>query len=267
MLALMLVGCSFVTIERRNYKADINPPSKKQLSFQSKEALAAGATLQNITAAEIYYKGTSPESEKAKLLYDMSYRFMNLAGVNNQFDPSDPDSVYEVFEKADKALEEKDKIIHDLQRDVQRQLEELATNKKIIRDREAELIATQSTWSARWDTLWSWIWGILIAIIVLIVGLGIAQAMTGIPFLTILFGGVRMLFNAAKQTIHGLQVVREELKESIVSSESDEERKFAERMLKKLDSKMAQHQDNKVKEWIAKHKAKHLQHVKSQNPL
>lgn len=259
---MLLSGCSFVTIERRNYKADVNPPSEKQLSFKSKEALAAGATLQNMTAADVFYRGTKPESKEAKLLYDMSYRFMNLAGVNNQFDPSDPDSVYDVFVKADQALEEKDRIIHDLRTSVQKQLEELATNKKIIRDREAELVNTQNTWSARWGALWTWIWIIVVIIIVVFVGLGIMQAMTGIPFLTILFGGIRLLFNATKQTIHGIQVVREELKEAITNSKSEEERAMASKMLQELDLKMSQYQDDEVKKWIAKHKAKYIKQAK-----
>lgn len=119
LLAVTLSGCSLVGLEKTYYKSDLGaPPKEKQLSFQSKEALAAGATLSNQKAAQIFYEGTKPKSKEAKIVYDLSYRFMGLAGVNVQYNPDDPESIAKVFAAADKALEENNARIHDLEKQV-----------------------------------------------------------------------------------------------------------------------------------------------------
>lgn len=254
---MILSGCSFVSFPREYYKQETGKPvSKRVLSFASKEAMAAGATLQNLTAAEVYYKGTEPESKEAKILYDMSYRFIDLAGVNRNFDPADPDAIEDIFERADRALEEKDRVIHQLEVDVQRKLEEVNGQRKIVKDREAALVANNGKWTARFDNLWRWLWGILIGAIVILVGLGIAQVMTGIPFLTIFFGGIRLIFGAAKQTIKGVQALRDELKDTAANGGTEEEKKTAKEMLAKIDHHLQTNQDESVKEWIAGQKAK-----------
>lgn len=256
-LSLLLTsGCSFVSFEKRFYKRDIDPVVKDELSFASKEALAAGATLQNQTAAEIYYKGTKPESKQAKILYEMSYRFMHLAGVNNNFDPTDPESVEKVFKEADNALREKDKTIHNLEVRVKQQLEEMAARDKLVRDKVAELEDVEGKWRAKLGKIWYWIYTVAISIVVVIVGLGILQAWTGIPLLTGLFGGIRLIFGAAKQTIKGVQTVRDELKHTIQNGGTEEEKAHAKKVLEKIDKALAESQDESVKNWIRKQKEK-----------
>lgn len=256
-LILCLTGCSLIGIEKSFYKRDVGtPPQEKTMSFESKEALATGATLQNVTAAKVFYKGAAPESKEAKILYDMSYRFLGLAGVNMQFDPADPESVKKVFEKADKALEEKDSIIHQLQEDVKKFNQELATREKAIKDKGEELEQQNGKWRTHLGNLWFWIWFVVVACIVVVIGLGVLQVYTGIPWLTGLFGGIGKMFKVGRQTIEGVQRIKDELKNRISDAETEKEKEAYKGVLTLISQKLSEKQDEEVKAWVSKQKEK-----------
>ena len=244
-LAVILAGCSLVNIERGGtlQKSTGKLPEDKELSFKSKEALATGATLQNVTANKVYYEGTEPKSESAKILLDLSYRFMGLVGINMDFDPSDPESVEKVFQEADKALEEKDKNIHDLKVQVDdlktRMAEEANYHKKEV-EKHRSLAGT----------LWRVIWSIIGIIAGVFVIAGLIQVFTGIPLLSNLLPWVsKRIHSTAKQTVEGVQEIREELKKRAKNGDNEI---TAEEALKLFDMTLEKHQDKGVKAHVRK---------------
>jgi len=243
LLLVFLTGCfSFLTIEKGDvYRRDLEDiPQKGEMSFASKEALAAGATLQNKTAAKVYYEGTEPLSPDASILYEMSYRFLGLVGVNMDFDPSDPESVKAVFAEADKALEEKDGIIHKLENDVQDFNRRLAEEQKIRKTKEEEAV----TWRSR---VWALVWGVISVAVGIVALAGILQTVTGIPFLKGLFGLVKTMHATSKQTIAGVQEMREKLRAQAEASDNEEYRRLAAGILREMDQTLDKHQDAGVK--------------------
>lgn len=255
LLSLLVSGCSLMSYEAKFYKKDYDVPKEKSMSFASSRALAAGATLQNMTAARVYYKGCEAESKEAKILLDMSYRFLGLAGVNSQFDPADPESVKKIFDAADRALEEKERALYQLREEVKTMQHQLATGQKIIQDKEAQLIDSNGKWSLKFDNLWRWFIGIVSFVVIFVLGLGVAQVLTGIPFLSALFGGIKTIFLAARQTIQGIEDLRNELKAQAESSGDPAKRAEAKILLRMLDEKLSRAQDESVKVWIARQKA------------
>ena len=207
-LSVSMVGCSLVNISKddRQYQRSLpGLPKDKEMSFPNKRAMAAGASLANVTAAQGYYEGFKAKSKEAKLLYDLTFRFMGLCGVNMAFDPTDPDSIEKVFKEADNAVQEKEKNIADLKQQVQDFTSKLAEKEEIVRDKGAELKSFKATWKARLGSLF---WGILVSVILIVVGLGAVQVYTGFPVLTGLVktfipfakGGITTLFKLGKQT-------------------------------------------------------------------
>lgn len=230
-ILVLLSGCSVVSIDRSTYEGKI--PQEKELSFVSKEALATGATLQNVTANKIYYEGTDPKSKDAKTLLDMSYRFLGLVGVKMNFDPSDPESVSKVFEAADKALEEKDKNLHELKIALKK-----AEDDRIVAEKKA------GTWLSRFKTgVYSLVGFIIFVLIVLLV----LQVFTGIPFLTGLITGIRTFWKVSHQTVKGIQEIRDKLKKK--KEEGDDR---ASDLLNEIDTILDKHQDAHVKSHIQK---------------
>jgi hypothetical protein len=262
---LLLNGCAFVSVTQEHYKRGLPDklPQQKELSFTSKEALAAGASLQNVVAAKVYYKGVAPESADAKVLYDMSYRFMGLAGINMDFDPSDPESVKKVFAEADNAIKEKDKNIDDLKRQVDVFMQEIATKTKIVKDKEAEMEANDGKWKVSFFWLKFALWTLLILIILVPIGLFLVQIFTGIPIFTLFMktfipfatGGVKTVFNGLKQTGVAIEETKKEIKEEIEKKKAENKNYEAQAMefaLTKLMCKLGRHQDTDVKQLLPK---------------
>jgi len=250
-IPFIVAGCSLVEVQQQHYKPKIKDiPQEKELSFKSKQHLAAGASLQNVTAAKVYYKGTEPESKEAKILYDMSYRFLGLVGVNMDFDPSDPESVSKVFSEADNAIKEKDKNIHDLQEKVKKMNNDLATLNATTRDKIAEAKAESGKWRWRFG---AGLWGIVIAALLIAGGLLAAQIFTGIPFFTGALGMVRTIFKGVKQTAHGLEEFKDTIKQDIAKAKAENrgyEAKAMEDALERFKSTLSKHQDAHVKEYL-----------------
>jgi hypothetical protein len=93
-LICLLPSCALISVTQKHYKQDVGEaPREKLPTFENSQALAAGATLNSTVASKVYFKGTEAESKDAKVLWDMSYRFMSLAGVNSDFDATDPESL------------------------------------------------------------------------------------------------------------------------------------------------------------------------------
>jgi len=249
-LIFFIQGCSFIEVRKTYYRKDYGrKPQEKELSFTSKRALATGATLNNMTAAKVYYQGTEPQSKEAKILYDMSYRFMSLAGVKADFDPSDPESVAKIFEEADRALEEKERIIHQLKEDVKRYLQE---KEKIVRDKEAELQALNNKWQVKLGNLWFWIWVIIIGFIALI----IFCPAIGIPLLSRTVG---LTLKAGKNTMKAIEAIRDKWKEEERLAKERGDMKRYEQIRKvreELESELHKAQSEEEKLHIKKLKAK-----------
>jgi len=261
-ILLFLSGCSVIKMEKTYYQRDMpKPPVKKQLSFKNKEAMGAAATLGNVMMNEAYYKGLEPESKEAKRLLDISYGFMDLAGVVYKHTATDSTEALDAYfeetqTKFESALEEKDKNIHKLEEDVQNNLVALATKTKIIKDKEAEMIANNGKWKAKWGSVVYWFWVFVIGGVILLIVGGIIQLQTGIPVVTGLFGGLKMVFKASKQTIAGIQEVKKTLKEQISKAKTDEEKQAYEKSLKHIQETLHKHHDEKTKHFIKKAKAK-----------
>ena len=250
-LICLLPGCSLISVTQKHYKNDQGTaPKEKLLSFESQEAMAAGATLNNVTAAEVYYKGTEPQSPQAKILYDMSYRFMAFIGVNNNFDPTDPESLKKTFEAADKAIQEKDKNLAELRQAVDDYRTKLEGEKKIVRDKEAEMKAQDGKWSAKWGSLFYCFIGLLILIPV---GAIVIQITTGVPLATGLFSGALKTFGKfTKQTVQGLEQFKKELAETKVdASATNEEKEEAKYWLDALSNTLSKTHDQDVKDYVA----------------
>ena len=230
-LLIFLTGCLDLNVDRSAYEGKV--PQEKKLSFKSTEALASGATLQNITANKVYYEGTEPKSKDAKTLVDMSYRFLGLVGVNMQFDPSDPESVKKVFAEADQAIEEKDKNLHDLREQLQKAQEDHTKEKK-----------RADSWFSRFK---GGVYGLIGLIVAVLLTLLILQAVTGIPFLTGLITGIRTFWKVSHQTVKGIQEIREKLKKK--KAEGDVR---AEELLGEIDGVLDKHQDSGVKAQVRK---------------
>lgn len=239
LILIPLCGCfDFVT---RTYQPT-TMPSEKMMSFESSRALASGATLQSITANKVYYEGTEPKSADAQILLDLSYRFLGLLGVSmNSIDPADPEAVKKVFEQADKALEEKEKIIYDLRAEVKKTTEDLASQKNLVMVKGKEV----ETWVSRFKKT---VLGIIGFIVFITIVLFLIQIFTGIPVLTGVLGGIRTFFKISKQTVKGIQEVREKLKQQ---SESDE---GAKHILDMIDATLNKYQDEHVKSAIKRMK-------------
>jgi hypothetical protein len=232
---LVLCGCLDLRVQGGSVP-DLKPPSEAGLSFKSKGALASGATLQNVTANQVYYEGCKPKSSAAKILVDMSYRFLGLVGVNMRFDPSDPDSIKKVFADADNAITEKDKIIHDLREQSKEYLKDLAGAHG-----ERDSVVTESkTFRQR---VWGVIWSIAGVLLLVVLVLGGVQAFTGIPLLTgMLPWAIRRMHDTSKQTVVAVQKIREELKASDVPEEKA--------LLSKMDRTLNDTQDDNVRAYV-----------------
>jgi len=258
LLAVTISGCSLVEVQQRHYKPKIKDiPQEKELSFKSKQHLAAGASLQNVTAAKVYYKGTEAESKEAKILYDMSYRFLGLVGVNMDFDPSDPESISKVFSEADNAIKEKDKNIHDLQEQVKKMNNDLATLNATTQDKIAEAKSESGKWRWRFGTA---VWGFFGIIILIAGGLLAAQIFTGIPFFTGALGMIRTIFKGVKQTVHGLEEFKHKVQKDIEQAKAEGhgyEAMAMEKALNKFKETMHKHQDYHVKDYVEKIRAQY----------
>ena len=243
-----LLGCSVISFERGDRVAkeiENSVIQEKELSFESKEALAAGATLQNMKAGQVYYEGAQPKSEEAKIVYELSFDFMDLAGIHRDFDPEDPESIKRILESDQKALEEKDKIIHQLKEDVKAQTREKAEaadkHKKYAESAERE----KKGLLAR---LRAWFWGVIGSVFFILVVLFLIQTFTGIPVLTGLLGGIRTFWKVARQTVRGVQDIRNKLKEQAKQDDR------AQQLLDMIDQTLDRHQDDHVKRSIVKMK-------------
>ena len=246
MLSLCLGGCLDLNVKKEAVRPDLDSPEEGVMSFQSKEALASGATLQNVTANKVYYEGTEPKSEEAQLLLDMSYRFMGLLGVRTNFDPSDPESVKKVFEAADKAVEEQDLIIDYLQREVK------DYNRKLL-DAKTKTDAVSEGHKSFKCKVWGFIWSLIGFVILVAVVLGALQMFTGIPFLSgVLPWVVRRAHSTSKQTVDAVQKVRDNLKQMAENGESEETKALAKGVLGQIDSTLDSAQDAHVKDHIRK---------------
>jgi F0F1-type ATP synthase membrane subunit b/b' len=244
------------------YKRDVGKiPEQKDLSFPSKEALGSGATLQNTICAKIFYKGCEPESADAKTIYDLSYRFMSFAGVVNDFDPSDPESVKKVFDNADAALKERDKNISDLQQQVKDFSTKLAEKDVIVKDKDGQLAAENGKWSLKCGGLKFWLWFILISVIVLVVVLGGLQIYTtifmppGVPFLTGPLGGFIKIFKFAKQTIKGIETHKADIENRLKTATGDTRNALL-ACRDSLNSSLSSNHDEAIKKFVANTKKK-----------
>ncbi len=249
-------GCSLISVTQKHYKRDDGPaPKEKLLTFDSQQAMETGATLNNAVAAKIYYKGTEAESPDSKIIYDMSYRFMNFLGVNNNFDLTDPEALKKTFERIDNASLEKDKNIADLRVEVDEYRNRYEKETKIVRDKEAEMKAQDGKWSAKWGSLFYCFIGLLILIPV---GAIAIQVTTGVPLATGLFSGVLKTFGKfTKQTVEGLEQFKKELAETKVDiNATKEEKEEASYWLDALSSTLSKNHDQDVKDFIGNLKNK-----------
>lgn len=249
MLCMVLSGCSLFKMERSYYKADNSAkPQQQEMSFRSKQHFAKAATLQNKISAEVFFKGLKADSPKAKALYEASFAFLGIAGTAMGVDPSDVNNITLILENTASALKEKEQIIHDLQKDV-KDYQQAQT--KIVKDKEAEMVAMNGKWKLKMGSLWSWIWFVVIGCIVALVVLGIVQAWTGIPILSALFGGARMLFKGAKQVVTSMQDIRNKLK---VEKKNGNKKMSADEVLDMIESSCDVFQDTDVKKWLKRFK-------------
>lgn len=219
--ALLVGGCGDLIVGRRTATGS-GIIQEKELSFQSKESFAAGATVNLEKAAEVYYTGTDPKSETAHFIYQWAIRMVGVLGVNTQYDASDPDALKDVLGAGTKALEEKNAQIDALKRDVKAANEATAKAEKKAR----------GLWG--WVKLLLWIG----------IGLFVVQIITGIPVFT---GSIRILKRLGKQTTKGIQQFREDLKEKAAQGDV-----AAKQTLDDLDTTLDAHQDDKVKARIRK---------------
>jgi len=222
---LGLSGCfDFVTARKMP-----ELPQEKQISFQSTQQLAAGATVNLEKAAEIYYKGVAPLSDIAKFVYDWAIRMVGVLGINTEFDPSDPEQLKAVLDGGTKALEEKNQIIHDLKADVKK-ARDTALTERTSRVKAESRSAGFLTWIKRL---------IVIAIILFVI-----QIFTGIPIFT---GATKAMKRLGKQTVKGIEEYREQLKKDAAEGNAE-----AQHALDNLDTTLSRHQDEKVKKHVEK---------------
>lgn len=251
LILIFLMGCSFISFDRGDRIANkINQsviPQEKELSFESKESLAKGATLQNMKAAQIFYEGTEAKSEESEIVYKLSFDFQDLTGINRDFDPEDPESIKKILEADNIALQEKDKIIHQLKEDVKKQILEKAEQSDMHKTYKSGAEKERKSLLGR---LSAWFWGVIGSILCIVVVLFLIEALTKIPVLTGLLGGIRTFWKIAMQTMRGIQEVRNKLKEKAKTDEKAKE------LLEMMDTTLAKAQDKHVRDSIKKLKKK-----------
>ena len=255
-LLLSLQSCSLISITQKP-PLKINQsdaPREKLMSFDNQRALSAGATLNSTVAAKVYYKGTEAESKDAKTLWDMSYRFMALSGVNNDFDPTDPESLKKVFEKADGALKQKNKDLADVRQKMQDFQVERERDQKLMTDKVAKAQLESKKWGAKFGSLF---YGIIIFIVLLLIGAFVIQLYTGIPIFTGLFnGGLKTMGKLVHQTVAGVENFRNKNKTILSDEKATEEQKSrAKEILDTFGTMMNNVQDLDVRDHVTKLKA------------
>ena len=226
-----LMGCLDLNVNKgAAHRALLdNIPQEKELSFETKEDISALATANMEKSAQVHYEGTEAKSEESEFIWQASIRIAGILGINTDFDPNDPESLKKILSKGTDALEEKNKQIDDL--------------KTQVKDFEKKVLAANEEYQKekkRSGGLVTWIWRLIWALVILFV----IQILTGLPVFT---GTLSLLKKLGKQTVAGIQKFREDLKKR--AAEGDE---AAREQLARLDSRLDEAQDPKVKLYIKK---------------
>jgi outer membrane murein-binding lipoprotein Lpp len=225
---LLLAGCINLNIhEGKVLPKDI--PREKPLSFETQTDISAVATANLEKSAQIYYEGTQAKSPEADFVYQCALRIAGILGINTQYDAKDPEQLKEILTRGTKALEEKNRQIDDLRR----QVEDYQV--KVTQAKDEAVKAT-----SRAGLLARWIRYLVIGAALLLV----IQIITGLPVFT---GSLSLLKKAGKQTVAGIQEIRDDLKKRAEQGDAQ-----ARDMLTRIDTTLHKHQDEQVKGFIKK---------------
>lgn len=248
LLLLVVPGCSLINIRRPDiYKNNLKGmPQKKEISFEEKQQLKATATAAYQKSEEIYYKGTEPESEVAKFVKEATFRIMAWVGpVISKYNLDTAEDLDQFIEKTNKALEESQKKNYEYEKKEKEWKHQLATKDNLVKSAKSKLKGFKAS-------VFSGVWAFVIIFILALLVMGIIQAWTGIPVLTMFLGGVRKVFGGARQLVKGVQDFRQDLKDDIAVEKDSEKKKMKEEMLAKMDAKLSENQDEATKKLVRK---------------
>lgn len=225
-------------------------PKEDDISFRSSQQLKSTATEAYKKSEQIYYEGVEARNKLAEFVRDANFRIMTWLGpVISNMQLETPEQLQEYLKKTDKALEEYQQLKYNYEKDVKEWKHKLATKDDIIKSEKSKLKGYKAT-------LFKGLTGFVILIFVILLALGVIQAWTGIPVLSMFLGGVRHIFGGLKQLVHSIQDFKEDLREQI---EKEEDPKIKEGLLKSLE-KLKHHcndkQDERTKKCIKKIKEK-----------
>lgn len=224
----LLAGCMDLNVHDGKPTAkDI--PREKALSFETQEDISAIATANLEKSAQVYYEGTQAKSPDAEFVYQCAIRIAGILGINTQYDAKDPEQLKEILTRGTKALEEKNRQIDDLRR----QVEDYQVKVTQARD-EAGKATTLA------GTLKKWMWYLVIGAGLLLV----LQVFTGLPVFT---GSLSLLKKVTRQTVAGVQEIRDDLRARAAQGDPQ-----AKSLLEKIDLTLHKHQDEQVKSQIKK---------------
>lgn len=258
LILLNIYGCSFIEVTRENtaFRAMKDIPQRPELPFKNKEQLSRAAALNLDKAEQIYYKGSKPESEPAKVLLQLAKKFISTLGINTDFDPTDPESIKKVLFGTDEANEE----LRKQNAVLLERIKEINNEKtKIIKDKAKEIqmkAKENSTLKTKLGSLWGWIMFIFWVIIIILVALAIFMPTLGIPIITKIWKmGIGLLASAGKNTMKAINEIRNSWKQEIQKAKingDETKRNMFEEKLKELDRVLKSKQTPEEKAFIKK---------------
>ena len=196
-MCLLLSGCfSLVKVDKQGYA--INRPAiiKDLESLESQRHLADSATTNLKLTEKIFYEGTEAKSPDAKALRTIGYSLAGYLGLSA--DDIDIENLAKTMEKIKagnkQALEELQERNKKLEMDV-----DSARSAKLEIEKVKKGLELQNT---KWRTTFSHgMKGFFIMCIIIIILAIAIQMYTGVPVLSMIFGGVKFLFKGDRKSV------------------------------------------------------------------
>lgn len=277
LLLPFVTSCAIMEIRKDFYKRDMGAiPQEEQQSLESIEAVSVGATEINKGMNEVYsiIKYVNDDKKMAesfrqmeprlKAMLDFSYQVMGWLGVAwKEIDWNDPkqyfDQIKSQKDALNAALKEKAEIKLQYEKDKAEFIQNLASKDKVVKDKDAEMADRDGKWSAKlswWFKIGFWV----IVGLVILGGLfylyGVVQrVLIGIPLKAAMMGP-GLAYKMVKQTVKGVQIVRDNLKAKIDQAKTEEEKNRVKQMLDEISTTLRKEHDEDTVEGIKSVKAK-----------
>lgn len=270
-LLIVCSGCSFISFPKSTYTDRVpRVPQKQTMSAESTAALAKAGTEINKGLADIKtlseYANLIPKDEvidilgrsrtRFRALYDYSYVILDFFGaIISDTDWDNPEEFFADIEKTKeelkKAQAEKRQIEEQYQKDMKKFHQDLLEMQGDLEKKEGELNKKKTLI----NRIIGWIWKTALIIGLIIAGIFAAEHITGIPIMSMVFGGARVLRKGMKGTIHAIHEFREQVdnEKVLMNAQEAQAMKRAEQiLLEKLRDK----HDNKIEKMVKKELSK-----------